>query len=143
MDLGEVGGFVEQDSVERCEGGHGLDYGHGARHYTHIVAPRSIDGDFLSAIGDCFELARKGGYGLERNAECNGTAGGDAALNTAGVVGESCDLIVSIEGEGVVHFAAEAASPFEAHSDFEAFGGIDAHHGRGEHGVEFVVDRLA
>lgn len=107
---------------------------------------------FLAAVhGRCLRLA-DGGRGFEGDAEVDGGPIGDAALDSARVVGFGGQAPggVGIGGavggagdEGVVVDGAGHFAPAEAGADFEAFGGGDAKHGVREHGFELVEARLA
>lgn len=84
-------------------------------------------------IGDGL-LAQKGGDGLEKGAEIDVLARGDAAENAAAAV---------VGVVGVVLLGTALGDAFKAGSVVEAVAGVDGEHGGGEVGVELAEDGLA
>lgn len=91
---------------------------------------------------------------LERNAEVDRRPVRDTTLDTAGVVGASCQALLGAargaragldlrHDEGVVVDRAGDFAAAEAGADFEALGCGDAEHGVGELGLELVEAGLA
>ncbi len=79
---------------------------------------------------------------LHREAHDDVLAGRDAAEDAAGIVREERDLAVAHAHLVGVLLAGERGRG-EAGADLDALDRVDAHHRRGEIGVELVVDRLA
>lgn len=125
----EAGGAGEEDGVEDGDGGHGADDGDGAGDDAGIVASAGLYHHGVPLAVDAGHLAHQCRHGLEGHAEVDGAAIGDTALDAAGMIGYGRYALFGRQHEVVVHLAAQAAGPFEAHAVLEAFGGVDAHHG--------------
>ncbi|MFM1941774.1 MAG: hypothetical protein RI897_756 [Verrucomicrobiota bacterium] len=123
--------------IDEHESGHGLDDGDGSGEDARVMASAAFEGG-VPALGiDGGLLVHDRGDGLERDAEVDGFAIGDAALDSAGAVGGGADSAALI-AEGVIVFEAGEFDAIEAGADFEAAGGGQAEHGFGEVGFESV-----
>ena len=96
----------------------------------------------LAGAGEGVLGEADGGDGLEGDAEVDVLAVGDAALDAAGAVGGSAYLPVAQDERVIVRAAAHGGGG-KAGAVFEAFGGVDAHHGVGEARLEAVEDGFA
>ena len=128
--------------VGEDEVGHGFDHGDGAGEDAGVVAAAGGEGGFFAGVVDGVLFDEDGGGGFEGNAEDDGFAIADAALDAATAVGAGADFAV-LDEELVVVVAPGHEGAFEAGADFEAFGGGETHHGFGEIGFEFVEDGFA
>lgn len=81
--------------------------------------------------------------GLEGDAEVDGGAVGDAALDTAGVVGLGDETSIGGGDEGVVVDGTGHLAAAEARANLEALGGGDAQHRVGQLRLQLVEARLA
>lgn len=114
------------------------------------MAALGLEDALLEAVrGGGLSLA-DGGGGLEGNAEIDGSAVGDPALDAAGVVGLGGQALCAAgagldlgDGEGVVVDGAGDLAATEARADLKALGGGDAEHGVRQLGLELVEARLA
>ena len=79
---------------------------------------------------------------LDREADHDVLAGGDAAEDAAGLVGEERDVTVLHPHLVGIGFAGELGRT-HAGADLDALHRVDAHHRLGEIGVQLVVDRIA
>lgn len=111
-----------------------------------------------AVVGGGGLLLADGGRGLEADAEVDGGAVGDAALDAAAVVrlggelgagqagpvGAGLEALGRLGGdEGVVVDRAWHLAATEAGADLEALGGGDGQHGVGQQGLHLVKARLA
>ena len=129
--------------VGEDEEGHGFDHGNGSGENAGVVTAASFEGGVLVRVGGDRELfVHDGGDRFEGDAEGDGFAIGDPALDAAGAVAGGADAAF-LHAEGVVVFASGEKCSGEAAADFEALGGGQAEHGLGEVGVEFVEDRFS
>lgn len=84
------------------------------------------------------QRGRHGGDGLHGHADHQGFTGGDAALETAGVVSRPREP-VAFEHDGVVHLAAVADRSGPAVAELHRLHGLDGEHGLGDAAVELAV----
>lgn len=111
-----------------------------------------------AVVGSGGLLLADGGRGLEADAEVDGRAVGDAALDAtavvclggqlgagqAGPVGAGLEALGGLGGdEGVVVDGAGHLAAAEAGADLEALGGGDGEHGVGQQGLHLVEAGLA
>ncbi|KAJ0158688.1 hypothetical protein CTA2_11079 [Colletotrichum tanaceti] len=151
--LGHLSRVLRHERVQQHDGGHGLDDGDGAGHDARVVTALGGQDALLgTVVGGRRLVPADGGGRLEGNAEVDGRAVGDAALDAARVVGlggqfgprDAHALGVGGEvglgrlDEGVVVLRAGDLAAAEARADLEALGGGDAEHGVGELGLELV-----
>ena len=135
-------GVVAEGVVEEDEGGHGFDHGDGAGEDARVVAAAAAEGGVLEVLVHGVLLVHDGGDGFEGDAEVDGFAVGDAALDAAGAVAGGEDAAV-FGADGVVVLEAGEADAIKAGADVEALGGGEAEHGFGEVGLEAVEDGFA
>lgn len=128
--------------IDEDQGGHGLDHGHGAGEDTGVVATAAAQGGVLVVVIHGVLFMHDGGHGFEGDAEVDGFAVADAALDATGAIGGGADAVLDT-AEGIIMGAAGEQDPGEAGADFEAFGGGQAEHGLGEVGFEAVEDWFA
>ena len=135
-------GALAQKVIGEDECRHGFDDGDGAREHAGVVATVPDDFAGRSRGVDARLFFCDGRRRLERDAEVDFLAVGNAALDSAGSVGRGADFPVAHFKCVVVLGAAEARSR-ETASDFKALGGGNAKHGFGEIGFEAVKNRFA
>src|SRR5262249_9985509 len=119
---------VPQQVIGEDDGQHRLAHGHGADADAGIVATLGDDVDILALLGDTLARGQDRTGRLHREAHDDVLAGGDAAEDAAGVVGEERDLAVlhaHLVGIGL----AGQARGLEAGADLDTFHRVDAHHG--------------
>ena len=102
----------------------------------------------MSAFKVAFDRFIVNGYGVlllkdgrgwfEVGLDDDGVTVADAAENASGMVAGK-----ALRGDGVVVLAAFEVGAGNPVSDLDCFGGIDAHHGIGKQGIEFVVKWFA
>lgn len=153
----QLPGVLGHDGISNGQGSHSLDDGDGAGHDAGVVAAlgreRALAGGVVAGGG---LVLGDGGGGLEGDAEEDGHAVGDAALDAAGVVGAGLELgardaelgglgLADGRGheEGVVVDGALHGGAAEAGADLEGLDGGDAEHGVAEGGLELVEAGLA
>ena len=102
----------------------------------------ALERGILSLVIDGILFAHDGGDGFEGDAEVEGGAIGDAALDTAGTVGGCGDLAI-LGTERIVMLRAGHQDAVEPGAEIKSFGGRQAEHGLGEVGLEAVEDRFA
>ena len=90
--------------VEGDDGCHGFHYGYGAGQDAWVVPAACFycGGIAVGAYRGLF--AQQGGYRLKGYSETDVVAVGDAALDTATMIGLSCDASFAVSGENVVLF---------------------------------------
>lgn len=157
--LGHTPRLLREHHVHHHQRGHGLNDGHRPRHHTGVVPPLGGQDAVAGAVvhGRGLLLA-DGGGGLEADAEVDGGAVGDAALDAAAEVGlgrqpgpgQARPVGARLHGvgrlgrdEGVVVDRAGHLAPAEPGPDLEALGRGDRQHGVREHGLDLVEARLA
>ncbi len=106
------------------ESGHGFYDGDGAWEDAGIMAAARGEGGIIALRVDGLLGLEDGGGGFEGDAEEDFHAVGDAALDTARVVGCGADVAVFV-GERVIMLGAVEGGGGEAGTDLEAFGGGD------------------
>ena len=152
-----LSGALGHGSIRNRQRSHGLDDGHRPGHDARIVSALggqdTLPGGVVPGGG---LVLGDGRGGFEGDAEEDGHAVGDAALDAAGVVGACLEpgareaelgRLLGGDGlghvEGVVVDGALHGGAREAGADLEALDGGDAHHGVAEEGLELVEAGLA
>ena len=130
---------MAEEVVAEDEVGHGFYDGDGTGEDAGVVTATAFEFGVFFVFGDGGLGRHDGGGGLEGDAEEDGFAIGDTALNSAGVVGFGADF-VAFHVEVVVVLGAFEGGAGESRADFETFGGWDGEHGFGEVGFEAVED---
>lgn len=145
---------LRQHRIHNHQRRHRLHDRHRARHNARVVPPLCLQ-HARRLIVHCRRLRLPDrGRGLERHCEVDVRAVGDAALDTARVVGLGCQAWFGLtwflrsvgrwhRDEGVVVDRARDLGTAEAGPDLEALGRGDAEHGVREGGFEFVEAGLA
>ncbi len=137
--LGAALPALAEGVIDEDECGHGFDDGYGSGEDAGVMASTAFEGG-IAALGiDGGLLVHDRGDGFEGDAEVDGFAVGDAALDTAGAVGCGADS-ATLVAEGVVMFEAGEFDAIKAGAYFEAARGWQAEHGFGEVGFQPVED---
>lgn len=150
--------MLGHDGIGNGQGSHGLNNRYGSGHDARVVTALGSEHALARGIVEGSGLVLANGRGgLEGNAEEDGHAVGDAALDAAGVVGLGDEAragdaqlafgggheLLGGRGEGVVVLGAVHLGAQEAGADLEALDGGDGHHGVAQGGLELVKGRLA
>ena len=146
--------ILGHESIHDDEGGHGFDDRNSTGYDAGVVTALSLEGALFEAVGGSRLGLADGGRGLECDAEVNGGTVGDAALDTAGIVGLGGQTLLGDrfgagagfnvrDDEGIVVDGAGHFAAAEARADFEALCCRDAEHGVCELGFELIEAGLA
>lgn len=131
-----------QDQVGQDQGGHAFDYHRSADCHAGVVTAFGQKLTvFATAAGRVLVLA-DGGGGLEGHLAVNGFAVADATQGTACVVGLGV-VVVAVEEQFVVVFAAVHAGGGKTATDLETLAGGNGEHGLGQQGIQAVENRFA
>lgn len=134
---------MAESVIREGEGDHGFNHGDSAGEYARVVAAFALEGGVFEVSVDRILFVHDGGGGLECNAEFDGHAVADTALDAAAVVGGGVGGGLVVASEGVVVFGSFEEGACVSGADFEAFGSGEREHRFGEVGFEFIENGFA
>lgn len=129
--------------VGEGEGDHGFDHGYSAREDTGVVAALAFEGRIFVVSGDGVLFRKDGSDGFEGNAERDGHAVGDPALDASGMVSGGVNGLVIVTPVRIVVFRTCEQNAGISGADFEPFGSGEGEEGFGKIGFEFVENGFA
>ena len=133
---------LAEEVVGQNEGGHGFDDGHSPGQHASVMAATAEQFGILAVGGDGLLRAHDGGGGLKGDAEEDIFAVGDAALDTAGMVGRGAHPAV-LHPERIIVLATGELGTRKARTDFKPLGRWQREHRLGQIGFQFVKNRFA
>ena len=134
---------MAQRLVGQHAGHHGFAHRHGADADAGVVAALGDDLGFRAGLVDGLARRQDGRGRLDREARHDRLAGGDAAQDAAGMVGQEHRLAVIAHAHLVGILLAGQGGGGEAVADLHALDGVDAHQRAGQFGVQLAIDRRA
>ncbi len=134
---------MAQELVGENDGHHGFADGDGADADAGVMAALGDNLGFVAVAVNGFARAQNGGRGFDGKAANDLLAAGNAAENAARVVRKKLRLTAAPDAHLVGVFFARQCGGTHASANLDALDGIDGHHGGGEFGIEFAIDRRA